>query len=292
MGNLYLSCEIISNKNTTFKVSIVPKNSYEEKLEILISENIDNCSCNCLDNCYSKIFTKSSLSKELKDIFNPTEFLNKCIEKRSIELIETNDNSSIKLILINNLNKKKYQLIIPQKNNSIDEIIFNLSKLEIENSSFQKSLNDLKNEIDKMKSRIFSLEEKLNDKKENNFFDKIISSISKKKDEINDFHFHDFSFKYSPSKYCSLCSNYYEMCYSCEYCKINFCEFCKKKFDNYQNINKIIHPGHKMILFKNALKEECICCRDNSSPRFYCTFCKFGLCVNCFFGYDNQAFRI
>ena len=36
-----------------------------------------------------------------------------CIEKKNVELIETNDNSSIKLILIHKLNNNHYQLKIP-----------------------------------------------------------------------------------------------------------------------------------------------------------------------------------
>lgn len=58
-----------------------------------------------------------------------------CIEKKTVELIETNDNSSIKLILIHNLNNKKYQLKIPRKEDVLCDIILNLEQLHKEHLS-------------------------------------------------------------------------------------------------------------------------------------------------------------
>ena len=53
-----------------------------------------------------KTFTKTSLSKELQGILDPIQFFVEFIQERNIKLIETNNNSSIKLILIYNLNNK------------------------------------------------------------------------------------------------------------------------------------------------------------------------------------------
>ncbi len=58
-----------------------------------------------------------------------------CIEKKTVELIETNDNSSIKLILIHNLNNKHYQLKIPRKEDVLCDIILNLEQLHKEHLS-------------------------------------------------------------------------------------------------------------------------------------------------------------
>ena len=66
-----------------------------------------------LFNSYFKEYTKDSLSKEIQGILDPFELLMECIEKKNVELIETNDNSSIKLILIHKLNNNHYQLKIP-----------------------------------------------------------------------------------------------------------------------------------------------------------------------------------
>ena len=106
MGNLLCDCVIISNKNKIFNISVVPKNE-DETIQILINHQ------SSLFNSYFKEYTKDSLSKEIQGILDPFELLMECIEKKNVELIETNDNSSIKLILIHKLNNKKYQLKIP-----------------------------------------------------------------------------------------------------------------------------------------------------------------------------------
>ena len=63
--------------------------------------------------------------------------------EKNVELIETNDNSSIKLILIHNLNNKKYQLKIPRKEDVLGDIILNLEQLQKEHLSSKRSLGSL-----------------------------------------------------------------------------------------------------------------------------------------------------
>ena len=106
MGNLLCDCVIISNKNKIFNISVVPKNE-DETIQLLINHQ------SSLFNSYIKEYTKDSLSKEIQGILDPFELLMECIKKKNVELIETNDNSSIKLILINKLNNNHYQLKIP-----------------------------------------------------------------------------------------------------------------------------------------------------------------------------------
>ena len=283
MGNLLCDCVIISNKNKIFNISVVPKNE-DETIQLLINHQ------SSLFNSYIKEYTKDSLSKEIQGILDPFELLMECIEKKNVELIETNDNSSIKLILIHKLNNKKYQLKIPRKEDVLGDIILNLEQLQKEHLSSERLLaslttsnENLTNEINNVKNQILILEEKISKKDDNcSFFN--ICGIKIKNESINDYHLHDFQLNYFTSKECNLCFRYFNNIYSCNYCNIHFCQTCEKNFENCKKINKKIHSGHQMTLLNNVLKEECIGCKNTYYPRFYCTFCKFGLCIKCFFG--------
>ncbi len=77
MGNLFCQCEIISNKNKIFNISVVPQNE-DESIQILINHQ------SSLFNSYFKEYSKDSLSKEIQEKLNPFELLMECIEKKML----------------------------------------------------------------------------------------------------------------------------------------------------------------------------------------------------------------